>query len=257
MRSVPTSFTGDTYAPETQLQKDAIAKGGQVADALGASAPVGTFTGNDIKAANGDYLSPDSNPFLRANINAAIDPVTQQLQRIVLPGISNASQMNGAFGGDGQRLLEGQAYGDWARNAGDISAQMIAANYAAERQNQINAGQNFTTDAAAEALPTAMLSQLGGQQQGFDQIGLNNILAQLQMDSSLPFNGLAQASNILSGQGSASTAIGPGVNRTASGISGALGGAASGYMLGSQGGWEVPGGIIGGILGALGGYAGS
>lgn len=156
----------------------------------------GDFTNNAIASARGDFLDPSTNPHLRANIDASINPITEQLKRQILPGIRQSSIYNGAFGGDRQGLREGQATGDWAQAAGDISSRMIADNYTAERQNQINAAGQYQNGVAAELTPAMMLQALGEQQRGLDQLGLNDIMQTREFNNALQMYGLDNAANI-------------------------------------------------------------
>lgn len=243
-----TPYAGNVQAPATQSQQDALGMGQTYAKALAGGAPPGTFTGNDLATARGDFLNPDSNPYLRANIDAATRPTYEKLTRETLPGITDAAIQQGAYGGDGVSLQRGQALGDYSNDAMSIAASMIADNYNRERTNQLNAGQNYATDASAELLPAALLSQMGTQEQGFNQIDLNNILARISLAQTTPFAGYDTAANLIgAGGGGTSSSIMP-VNKTGGVVSGALGGAAAGTYVNP--GWGT---LIGGILGALGG----
>jgi len=72
----------------------------------------------------GDYLSPDSNPWLRQNVDAAMGQAQGRLN----------SQFNnpGAFGSTAHQET-------MAKGLGGIGAQMYGQNYANERQNQMGA----------------------------------------------------------------------------------------------------------------------
>jgi hypothetical protein len=95
-----TPFTGNFYADPNKLQMKALAGTTQAAPFLSAGA-------NNIQrlanqTASGKFLSVDSNPYLRGAMDAAINPLQENLQRNILPGIGSTAQSSGAYGGSRQ-----------------------------------------------------------------------------------------------------------------------------------------------------------
>jgi len=139
----------------------------------------------------GDYLSPESNPFLQKTIEAAQRPITQQFRDQNL-------ERQALFSRAGQSLPESspfaraQAIGNegYANALGDVSANIAGENYRLERDRQQNAvNQASQVDQArftralgnleAQALPR-MIADMGierGMQEYNDRIAmLMNIL---------------------------------------------------------------------------------
>jgi len=94
------------------------------------------------KTANGDFLSPDSNPFIKSVANQAADAAQ--------------ARTNGLFGSNGRNG------GIWAQNLGqgiaNATGQIYAQNFANERQNQIGA-QNTLLGAEQTANENALSRQ--------------------------------------------------------------------------------------------------
>lgn len=198
MNSVDRSpWTGPALAGVNSFDNRAVLGMDQMLSALGAQMTPGVFTDNAMKSARGDYLLPGSNPTLQGNINAAINPITERLTRQVLPGLDNASIMDNAFGGDRAQLMKGQAYGDWAQAAGDISAQMTADNYNRERAYQVGAGDQYLSGLNAELAPMQMLAALGDRQRQLDQMGIDDQLMRRMLSEQFAFAGLGPAAQIL------------------------------------------------------------
>ena len=150
------ALAGST-SPITQnyqaLQQAAQQGGQQYAGAVGQfSTPVGQYAqqaglNNNLgmsqlgNTASGAYLN--SNPYINAAIQAAQRPVTENFQTSVAPSIDAAASAAGRYGSGTMSGLYGQAQTKLAQGLGDISTNMMNANYARERQAQDTAAQNY------------------------------------------------------------------------------------------------------------------
>lgn len=116
--------------------------------------PVNAAAQNNItNTLNGSYLSPDSNPWLKANVNQALDDVTGRI---------NSQFSNANFGGSAnQELL--------ARNLGSTAAGMYGQNYSSERNNQLQAAGMAPTLANTDYQDISALQNVGQQRQGLAQ----------------------------------------------------------------------------------------
>ena len=157
-----TPFSGDVVAGATPNQQ-------QGAQAI-ATAPVGTNAAATAdmarKVAGGFFLDPNNDPTFQGTVNAAIDPITRNLQQKVLPGIIDKSIRvggtgggPGAYGGASQSLEEGNAVADWGRTAANTTAQLANASRNAginliPQIPQLNAGANAEALAAPQAAVT-------------------------------------------------------------------------------------------------------
>lgn len=96
------------------------------------------------KTANGDFLSPDSNPYIKSVANQAADAAQ--------------ARTNGLFGSNGR------TGGLWAQNLGqgiaNATGNIYAQNFANERQNQLGA-QNTLFGAEQTANQNALTRQFG------------------------------------------------------------------------------------------------
>lgn len=170
------------------------------------SGRAGTLTEGDLAARNllgrtvsGEFLSPESNPFLQQTIDAAVRPLRESFERVTLPGLA------GKFTKLGQTIRPGEttprssspfntaaafAQGDFLRNVGDISSKISFQNFENERQRQqqatgdVNAlrGEDirlFVEDLRAQALPR-LIQEVGLDRalQQFNQF-TSNLLASL------------------------------------------------------------------------------
>lgn len=193
-----------------------------------------------VATARGDYLDPASNPWIKGAVEAAQRPLREQLDQNILQ-IGDAAQQSGAYGGDRERLLRGQALGDFNRSALDVANQTYFQNYNNERQLQQNAPALLAAANSLGLAPGQLLGTLGDQE--------------FSWASDMPWNGLDKMASLLSlgAQYGTTKTVGE-VPKQGGGLSGALQGAAGGASAGSAfGPW---GAGIGGVIGGLGGLFG-
>lgn len=243
-----TPKTGDlTYAGPNQDQLTA-------ADWIrGAAGQLGT--GSDIlrneglKTISGEYLNPETNPWLAKTGSIIADTANRNLTQGVLPALADQAILGGAYGGSGYGVSQGLAAGESQRGVADALTGMYGQNYQLERDRQLQGG-NLLNQANELALaPGTVLGGLGDMIQGWDQ-------SRLDANIAAPWNGLDRFAAIL-GLG---TPYGSSTSNTVqtpagrSGFGSFLGGAAGGASAGSAfGPW---GAGIGGLLGGLGGLFG-
>jgi len=234
-------YTGELYAGPNATQQQAldmftgaannIAARNDAASLYQGVAPTNQLAMDTI---SGKYLHPDSNPYIKAAVEASIRPVQQNLQRVVLPGLEDQYISQGAFGGSGYGTAQALATSDFSQQALDISSRMYDANYQRERQNQMAAPGLF---AAAQGLqqtanqmslmPAQLLDLAGSQQQSWDQAALDAALQRYNINQAAPWSGMGEWAQILNGGGFSSAGItSPGPSRGASFLQGAAGAAA-------------------------------
>jgi hypothetical protein len=192
--------------------------------------------------ARGDFLDPASNPWIASAVEAAQRPLREQLDQNIL-SIGDAAQRSGAYGGDREQLLRGQALGDFNQSALDIANQIYFQNYQNERNLQQNAGALLSQGNALALAPGQLLGALGDQQ--------------YQWATDMPYAGLDRLAQILqlgssySNQNTVSTGTPATAGGLQTGLSGALGGASAGAAFGPWG--AGIGAAIGGLGGLFGG----
>lgn len=192
-----TPWSGSAVAGGNQYDTKSIFDTDQILQALQGGFTPGTFTNIALDAASGRLMDPATNPTLQGMINASTQPITEKLNRQILPGMDAASIMDGAFGGDRAQLMKGQAYGDWAESAGNIAAGINYDNYNRERQNQLNAPALWEQALNAETAIPQMYSQLGDYQRQLDQFAIDDKIMQRILQEQIGFSGLGQATSIL------------------------------------------------------------
>jgi len=114
---------------------------------------------------SGALLDPRTNPVLGSQIQGAIRPVFDNLQRSVLPGIRSDFLGGNMFGSSRQGIAEGLAIGDASRSALDTAANLQA--------NNFNQGLGVMSDQIGQAAQLgtqagSTLAQLGSQNRGQD-----------------------------------------------------------------------------------------
>lgn len=200
----------------------------------------------------GDYLRPESNPYLQANVNQALGDITRNYQQSVLPSTMAQFQRSGAFGGSAhQEALEGQQRALGA-TMGNVANQMYGQNYAQERQNQMAAAGMADRYGQAEYQDAMAMMGVGDMRQRQMQQMIDYDRSRWDQAWNYPQQQLNFMSGLISGS-PYQQQTGPNPNYVSPRQS-ALGGAMTGASMGSTfGPW---GAAIGGIAGGLSGYYG-
>lgn len=222
-------YNGDTVAGFSPEQEAGFNLGTQ--RALAGSPTLNAANQSITNTLNGDYLSPDSNPYLRANVDRALGDVQTRV---------NSQFNNPNFGGTAhQELL--------TRNLGETASQLYGQNYSQERQNQMSAANQAIPLAGADYLDSQMLQGIGAQRQGLANQYLGNASTQFNNAAQFPYDQLNRYSDVIrAGQGAGGT--------TTSSSNGGGGGSTLGDIAGL--GLAGAGLYSSGALGALGGALG-
>lgn len=187
----------------------------------------------------GDYLNPETNPYLKGTVNRALDDVQTRV---------NSQFNNSNFGSSAnQETL--------SRNLGEQANAIYGQNYSNERNNQMQAVGQAIPLANADYNDANMLQSIGAQRQGLANQYLAENKAQFDAAANHPYEQLQRYGNVVSqgtGQGGTVANTGPGQAQPQSNrFAGALGGAATGAKLGSI--FPGVGTAVGAGVGALGG----
>jgi hypothetical protein len=230
-------YNGDTVAGFSPEQEAGMRLGTQ--RAMAGSGTLNAANTNATNTLNGDYLSPDSNPYLKQNVSRAMDDVQTRVN----------SQFSGNnYGGSAnQELL--------TRNLGDVANSMYGDNYARERGAQLSTMNLAPTLAGADYQDANYLQTIGAQRQNLANQYLGNAASKFEGAANWPYEQLQRYGNVVSqGTGVGSTTTSTGQSQGGSSpFAGAIGGAMAGAQLGSV----VPGlgtgfgAAIGGIGGLL------
>lgn len=213
-------YNGDVTAGFSPEQEMGFGLGTQ--RALAGSPTLNSANTNITDTLNGNYLSPDSNPWLKANVDQALGDVQSRI---------NSQFNNSNFGSSAhQETL--------ARNLGSTAANMYGANYTGERNNQLQAAGMAPNLAASDYLDSQALQGIGAQRQGLSQQYLNNAKSQFDLAAQWPYQQLDRYGSAVGlGMGAGKTETSPNPyqsNPTANAIGGALTGYGLGGALGSS-----------------------
>ncbi len=173
------SYEGQRYADMNPLQTGALSS---IADrAVGGDPLMNAGYGNVMDTLSGKYMSPDSNPYLKQNVQTAMDQSMGTIN----------SQFNrpGAFGSSAH---EGVA----ANQLGNIAAQAYGQNYTNERNNQLQAWGAAPTFGNMEYQDAQQLMNAGQMLQDEQQQGLDWNLQKFQEQQDYPYKNLAAAAGV-------------------------------------------------------------
>lgn len=200
----------------------------------------------------GNYLSPDSNPYLKANVDRALGDVT--------------AKVNSTFGGAG-RYGSGINQQVLARELGNTATQAYGQNYDAERNRQMQGLLFAPQMAASDYADLSALAGVGSAKDTYAQGLINEDINKYNYNANAPLTALQRYGQLVSGANAGGTttnqtpyygnAAGSALGTGLLGASlGSTYGASAAGLLGSQTPWLFggpTGALIGGGLGLLGG----
>lgn len=181
-------FPGSTVAPrgpgETEATQMALARGATGNPALDAAQAMLQRT------AEGQYLTPESNPALADYYGAAARGVTQAYQRSVLPSLEARFGGAGRVDSPGYMAAHGRAQGELGRSLSDLAASIYAPAYESERGRQISAAQLAPAFAAEDWRDVGQLRATGLAEREYGQQVLSDEIARFNFGQEEPWNRL-------------------------------------------------------------------
>jgi len=233
----PSYFPGQTYAGFSPQTQTALTAAEQRATA--GSPLLQQSQAELLKQAQGQYLSPTTNPYLQGLYNQMAGDVTA--------GVQSEFSKAGRYGsGANQAVL--------ARELGNLSNQVYAPQYAAERQNMQNVLFQAPQLAQADYQDIGMLQQVGQQREGLQQAAIADAMNRYQYQQQLPYEKLRAYQGATGGSyGQTGERIMPLERNVGAGmLSGGLMGAQMGSMMAGAGQAANPYWALGGaLLGAV------
>lgn len=222
----PTIPNIPTVLPFNSTQQQA--QTGATGAALG---PIQGFTSGMMDISNwlnGGALSPDTNPYLRATAEAAIQPVTQNFTEKVLPNIRSGAVVGGQYGGSRQANAETTATRDFNREALNTTNQIYSNAFESGMDRMVKNLALAPQTASLGMYPWQVLEGVGGQQYGLDtamsQDAFNRALTGQQMPYLAAKDVLATMMGL--GSGTSTSTSGGGIS-LGSILGGGIGGAAT------------------------------
>lgn len=250
---VPNYSIADFNANEIEGQNSALAAArGQMAQLAQQAGNTNSFLMDPA------LLSPDSNPYLRAQGDTITRLATNNLLEKILPALRSGSVVSGGFHSGGNTrygLAEGEAVGRTNQEVTSALASLYGGAYQNGLQTLLSAtGQNGNI-LKQLLYPSTVLSGVGQQQRQLFQAQNDNATQLDWLQQQLPFMQAQQLYGLAnSGAGNSGSSTVTGAQPSSGGLIGGLGGAASGAALGSAilpGVGTAAGAIGGGLLGLL------
>jgi hypothetical protein len=200
------------------------------------------------KTMQGDYMNPDSNPWLQANAQKAMSDITSAYRAGTKPATDAAFSRAGAFGGSAWQQSVANNERQLGDALGNAANQFYGQNYLNERNNQMQ-GLNMLPSLQNVGYTDAQkLAGAGDAMRQYQQDLLNTQYSDWQEYQNAPYRNLDFFGNALRatmGAGGSSSTTQSGGYKPSS-FANALGGGMAGYALGN-------GSLAGAGLGALGG----
>lgn len=184
-KNPPGAYAGPTTAPISPYTYQGESQ------ALGAAAgPIQAQTQQALAGSqwltSGQALDAQSNPYLQSAINAAIQPITQNFQRNVLPSENSAAIQAGQYGYNRQALQNQQDVQAYLNSVGQTGATMANQGYQGGLQAMTSALGTAPGVAAAGALPGEITGAVGTQQQQMQQQAIDAAMQQYYTGEFMP-----------------------------------------------------------------------
>jgi len=148
----------------------------------------------------GDYLSPESNPWLAGMYDAGARGMTRNFQQSVMPTLNTRFAMGRTqqdAGQNAQTAAMGRAQGELATGLGDLAQNLYGGAYGAERGRQIQTAQMAPSFAQADYLDSQMLQGVGQARQDQAQKVLSDLVERFNFAQYQPAQRLAEYSGFI------------------------------------------------------------
>lgn len=188
-------YGGQTVAGMNQNQVDAF---GMTRDrAMAGSPQQGMANVNSYKTLRGDFLNPESNPYLKQTYDAAASDMTRNFQTGAMPSINSTFSQAGRYGSGAHQNAVGDAQRTLGSNLSSLGAQIYGQNYGQERQNMMAAMSGAPNLAQADYMDAGMLMGAGDAQRAFTQQGLSDAYNRWQQKMQSPYQNLDVMGNAI------------------------------------------------------------
>lgn len=190
-------YTGQTFAGLNPTQTSALG----TITSMGSTPDAGVTAAQGLNNSTiaGNYLSPDTNPYLKATYQAAADPVTASYMTATAPQTASAFARAGRYGSGSYDNAVGQNERNLGYTLNNLATGIYGGNYQQERQNQLNAaGMAPGLNQASFFNPTQAL-MAGNQEQQTQQAGLTNAYNQYMTNQMMPWQNAQMYQGLVGG----------------------------------------------------------
>lgn len=279
-------YSGQLVASPTDAQQQALQQQKSIAQGLGGFGDTTKQLADmqSQKILSGGYTAPANTQFQQTNlgtadaVNAYLAPVQRNLMENIIPTLQSDAIEQGAYGGgkyynnlanqirdnyttEAANIAAQIGYGEQVRQDEqryknfELNQQLMPELMKLEQAATLTTPELLNTSVNQQLMPSGILAQAGQAEQLFQQDVLDEAYQQYLLDIQGPFAGLDQYASVIAGMpmGGTSTATGTAARPSggSSFLSGALGGGAMAYGLGSA--FPASMGFLGGPVGIAGG----
>jgi hypothetical protein len=191
------------FTPEQQVAQQAT-----TTRAITGSPLLGAAQNENLKTTSGQYLDPNTNPWLAKTYETAARDVANTFGNVTVPGIRKEAGATGAWGGARQGVAEGTALTGFSQNLADLATKIYAPAYEAERARQQTAVTAAPALAEADYGDIAKLAAVGQEKQAMDQAQIDAAVKAWQFQQMEPWQRLGMYSNLITGDVGGTTTSG-------------------------------------------------
>lgn len=195
----PQYYGGQQVAP---FGADTTAALGQYRDQAMAGNPITAPAQNMLAGTlQGDYLTPESNPYLAAMSDAANRQTTRQYQEAVAPGIQSQFANSGRTGSGLYANAMDSSRDTLGRNLAESNAALYGNNFQNERNRQLQAAQLAPQTAQLSYLDPSQLLNVGELYDAKAQQNIQADMQKYQFNQERPYDNLARYMATIGGGG--------------------------------------------------------
>lgn len=186
----PQYYPSSTVTPFGSTTTAALSQYAQLA---GAGNPISGPAQNMLAGTlQGDYLSPQSNPYLQAMSDAANRQTTRQYSQAVAPGIGAQFDSAGRYGSDLYQNQMDQSRDTLARSLGETNAQLYGQAYENERVRQMQGLDMAPQTAQLGYFDASQLLNVGELRDAKAQQELADEVQRYQFGQERPYDALSR-----------------------------------------------------------------
>ena len=175
LRPMPEALN-QLVAPLQDIQQRSISNIADFAGDESTKQMIGAAGEDLTKTFRGDYLNPETNPYLRQTYDAASRALTDEYSGSTAPTIMSEALRAKAFGSSAHQEYADRAKYQLGQNLSDLATSIYGGNYSQERDRQLTAQQ---------LMPAYQQSALFPQQAAFEASGTRQSQQQLEYDTAL------------------------------------------------------------------------
>lgn len=191
----PEYFPWDTtvgWSPETTMAMDAQSNRAMT------GSPVNMEANNQYaKTLRGDYLNPQSNPYLANTIATAVQPIASQFTNTTMPALKSTWAKAGRYGSPGHGFAERNASESFLNAVGKTAGDIAFGNYNTERGRQTGLIPGAPDFAARDYDDFGKLAEVGSAYEGQAQQELQSNIDRFDFEQNKDAAKLAQYMSVV------------------------------------------------------------